>query len=323
MKPMSVLVPTAAQPRLLETALASVARQTALGQIKEVRVSENRGDKASESVCARFPELPIRYTIQDPQLTIQEHFHKLLSEVQTEIAAFLCDDDWWGPGHLESALLALGDHPGAAAWFCASVFVDTELARSGFIHRPPVLWLASGRPTARQLWKLGEPQMLAASALLNPFHISSMVARTGPLCAAAPIVLSAHSYQLDRLLFLELAASGSILYEPLPDTFVRWYADNVSKGIAFQEREEAFRACSERIWAMGADRGVDLTQAWHGYLSEVPDDFTEEVAAAFRRAMPDRTLAERGFGSFCLPRSRRLSRRARSFLKRRLRLDSV
>ena len=61
----SVVIPSAGRPGMLENALRSVAHQTAANQVVEVVVSENRSDRSTEAVCAKFPELPIRYRFRD------------------------------------------------------------------------------------------------------------------------------------------------------------------------------------------------------------------------------------------------------------------
>src|SRR5262245_27603154 len=106
MKPISVLIPTAGRPKLLETALQSVVNQTAAGEIEEVVVSENRLNRNSEAVCRRFPMLPIRFALQDPHLSQGHNFDFLFNTARAEYVAVLCDDDWWGSGHLHGALAA-------------------------------------------------------------------------------------------------------------------------------------------------------------------------------------------------------------------------
>jgi glycosyltransferase involved in cell wall biosynthesis len=68
MKCLSVVVPTAARPAYLRTALKSVANQTAADNILEVIVSENLSDKTSQGVCEEFPSLPIKYVFRNPPL---------------------------------------------------------------------------------------------------------------------------------------------------------------------------------------------------------------------------------------------------------------
>src|SRR5688572_22058244 len=101
MNTISVLVPTANHPKFLETALQSIARQTAIDKIEEVLVSENLLDRESEAVCKKFPNLPIRYILQDPPLTRFQNFDFLFNQARADLVALLCDDDWWAPGHLQ------------------------------------------------------------------------------------------------------------------------------------------------------------------------------------------------------------------------------
>ncbi len=75
----SILLPTAARPEMLRTALQSIAGQTALGQVGRIFVSENGSDKRSGEVCASFPGLPITYLYRDP-VSSMEHGRRLMRE---------------------------------------------------------------------------------------------------------------------------------------------------------------------------------------------------------------------------------------------------
>ncbi|HZS11479.1 MAG TPA: glycosyltransferase family A protein [Nitrospirales bacterium] len=327
MKPLSIVIPTANDPKLLQTALESVARQTAVHAVEEVIVSENSGRRDSEKVCAQFPDLPITYICHERPLPILEHFLYVYRQARAEFVAFLCDDDWWAPGHLQSALAGLHQHEDAVVSFSACLYLDSEAARHGWISRVSVLWLAAGKPDLMKRWYLTPQEVLAVSALISVFHLSTMVVRREALLRAAQTVDQAHPRQFDQYLYVGLAREGAILYDPLVDTFIRWNGTtNYSAGISMREREVASRACTERIWRDAEAAGLDLTATWQHHIAQAPADVLDEVGQYFRIAMTNEQLVERGFARFLPPplpirlarRGRQFSTRAWRYLRREL-----
>jgi len=301
MKPISVVVPSAREPAFLDYALRSVARQSVLQDVEEVLVSENLGDTASRAVCERFPQLPIRYVLQDPPLTPVQNYQYVLRESRADFIAFLCDDDWWGAGHLQAGVSALRNDEKAVAWFCACLYSTSDVPAEGWVFRPPGLWLAAGRPDFTSAWTLDAQRLLAVCWILTPFHFSSMVLRRQPAMKALPAMIGTHAYQVDRLYFCELSAGGTILYEPLPDTFVRWREDNVTMKTERAKRDAMFRKTTGEIWSKSERRRVDLAAAWHSYLKGAEAEVLKDVGQFFRRAMDEQTLVKHGFDDFILP----------------------
>lgn len=303
MKRISVLIPTAGQPAFLESALRAVARQTAVTDIEEVIVSENRGAEASRAVCERFAMLPIRYTMQDPPVSLIENYSFLFRQARSDLVAFLCDDDWWAPGHVQTAIAAFDAHVGAAAWFSASNFVCSQMPYDGWVLRTPALWVAAGKPNLLDRWILDPVGQLAALWIHTPFHFSTMVVPRAHALRAIAAVQDVHTYQLDRSLYLELSRIGNVMYEPLPDTFVSWREGNVTDLTARDDRERAFRACTMAVWEESRRRDIDLTQFWEGRLRGEDAAIVDDIARCFRRAMDRSTLVAHGFERF-LPPSR-------------------
>jgi glycosyltransferase involved in cell wall biosynthesis len=301
MKAVSVVIPTAEEPDFLEFALRSVARQSAVQEIEEVIVSENKSDTRSRLACERFPQLPIRYVMQTPPLTMVQNFYFLISEARADHVAFLCDDDWWGPRHLQDGLSGLIDHPNAVGWFASSFFCESEVPVRGWIVRPPALWLAAGKPNLTEVWALTPDQVLAVSWVITPFHLSSMVLRRAPATTALSPLLEVHPYQIDRTFYTELASFGDLLYEPSPDTFVRWRPGNVTLRTARDEREAAFRACTARVWAAATSRGLDLAATWHRHVRGADAAVRADLAKNFCRAMDNGMLTRLGFSDFIPP----------------------
>jgi glycosyltransferase involved in cell wall biosynthesis len=323
MKPITVVIPTARQPVFLESALRSIARQTVVHEIEEIIVSENLGDLSSKAVCERF-QLPIRYILQEPPLTPVGNFQFVIGSARTELIAYLCDDDWWAPGHLQSALEAMRSNEKAAAWFSACFYSISEAPPRGWIGRHAALWLAAGSPSPMDTWILAPLQVLAATWILSPFHFSSMVLRRDPARAALSVMSKAHHYQVDRVYVTELSAAGHLLFEPFPDTFVRWREENLTLRTKPKERDALFRECTKDIWDESVRRRVDVASAWHEYLRNADQDVVSEVGKAFRKAMDKQTLRAHGFDGFILPNRylhflQRAARFGKSMIMSRLR----
>lgn len=291
----TVLVPTAARPELLEITLRSVARQTAASRIASVVVSENLGDRRSEAVCAAFPQLPIRYVIQDPPMTVQQHVGGLLRLPQTEFMALVCDDDLWSPGHLQAGLDALHAHPGAAAYFSGCVQSSSELGPDSAIHGAKLLWLAAGRPPRMALRTYDLAAVLALCWVDTPFSWSTIVGRSASVAASAHGFEDAgHAFYADRLLYPAIAQTGDIIYDAAIDTVYRLYPGN------WQSSQEAERlgALARQAWAevdaLAALSGVDLAAQWRSYLRDMPDEWRDELAVELQRRFSNDDLLRYG-----------------------------
>lgn len=311
MKRISVLIPTAGQPDLLRCALRGIAKQTAISEIAEVIVAENLGDVRSRSVCREFEnQLPIQYILRDPPGTPSDNFIELFGAAKAEFVAFVCDDDWWSPGHLQAALADLDQHPNAVVRFCAPLFFVSEMPSSGWVSRPPALWLAAGRPDLTSLWEISPEQVAAASVLVTPFHISSMVVRSQGLARVAPTLSDVSFYQIDRVLFLRLVEHGGVVYEPTPDTFVRWRPDNVTNSMELALRDRIFREVTELAITTCTAYGVDAISTWRRHVSSIDAAIADELGPHFRRAMDEPSLRANGFARFAISRRVRFAKKA-------------
>lgn len=318
MKPISVLIPTANQPGFLETALQSVAHQTAADQIEEVLVSENLMNRESERVCKRFKGLPIRYIFQDPPVSQVEHFIYLYNQARADLVALLCDDDWWGPGHFQGALQALKGNSDAVAWASATLHVPGDTPWTGVVSRSPILWILAGRPGVCETWCLASHQVLAATWILTPFHSSAMVIRRLALRQAVSALAGVHSYQQDRVLQVQLGTLGMILYEPVADTCIRLHPQALMLQSSKAERVGEFHKCTSLIWDLCEKRGVDVVSIWQRSLAGLNGQILEDVGTAFRKSMEDAQLRARGFEQLMLPHPLvRMLRRARTIMKNR------
>ncbi|HEY0255882.1 MAG TPA: glycosyltransferase family A protein [Candidatus Methylacidiphilales bacterium] len=216
----TIILPTASRPRMLRTALESIAEQTARDKISRVFVSENGGNRESESVCEEFPMLPIHYTYREPMPPI-EHGRTLIREyLQGDYTAYLHDDDWWTPTHLAHALAALASHPDAAGYGACHFVVSGEssiLNCSGNLFP----WFGSGYAAMKSIWELSKSNVLMAELLGTIAHYSTMVIPTEMLKKAAYIFDLGNPFDNDRMLLFALSTFGSLLYNPFPQALVR------------------------------------------------------------------------------------------------------
>ena len=321
MKPISVVIPTANQPEFLNTALQSVARQSAVDQIEEVLVSENLLNRESEKVCKGFRGLPIRYILRDPPLTKCQHFKCLYNEARADLIALLCDDDWWGPGHLQGAIEALSRNSDAVAWASNGLQMLEDTPWTGSVSRSPVLWIAAGLPTVCETWRLASHQVLAAAWIQTPFHASALIIRRSALRQVVSDFDDLHPYQDDRTLQVKLSTLGMILYEPSYDTYIRAHPAALTWRFSKAEREEESRKCTAFIWDLCEKSGVDLISIWQRSLRGLTGPIHEDLGRAFRIMLDKEQLQAYGFDQFLLPHPLvRMLRRARTILKNRWKL---
>ena len=295
---MTVIIPTANRPVFLETALESVARQSASHNIEEIIVSENLGNRESEEVCHKFKNLPIRYLFQDPILTSVQNIHFLMQQAKSEFVAFLCDDDWWSTGHLDTAITSLSKNLDASAFFSGCLFTESEAASSGFVYPRLPLWLASGKPKYSSQWILTMPSIFAISWIWTSFHLSTMVARREALMKASEVLLDSHPYYTDRILYPHLSMHGSIIYDPFIDTFIRAHQGNYYRDKRKEDLDKHHAEGSKKIFELGANLNLDLVGEWRRYFSEIPSEQHDDLLDVFRYALSAVGLEDYGFQEF-------------------------
>ena len=280
----TVIVPTAARPETLETTLRGIARQTATSQIAEVIVSENLGDERSRSVCARFPDLPITYKLREPSLgNMMQHAAKLFEEVRTEIVAFVCDDDVWAPGHLQSALDSLDRHPEAIAHFSGFIAAESEFSLQGAFWAPSLVWLVAGRPPRWSEYVMRLSQVLQLAWVITPFQWSTLVARSDAASVSASALTdSPHFFYADRLFITALAHHGVVIFDPSLDTLYRVYEGNWARGQEPELLSSLLSECEALVLEDAESAGVDVPALWRQSLSQMPSDIASDVEAHFR-----------------------------------------
>jgi hypothetical protein len=243
---LTVLVPTAARPDMLRTALRSIASQIARQNIARVVVSENGGSRASEKVCAEFATLPIDYVFRSPALTPLKHGQSLMQQpAVTPFTAILHDDDWWTPHHLADALAALETNPDASAYGSGHFVVSGEssmLNCSGNLFP----WFAAGFPEFAPCWKISRLNVLLGELLGTLSHYSTLVTRSTALSEAAHVFDLGNTFDNDRMLVFALSACGPFLFNPTPGAFVRNHG--VQDCFQFDEQVRQRHMCATSRW---------------------------------------------------------------------------
>ncbi|MCJ2143810.1 glycosyltransferase family 2 protein [Methylobacterium sp. E-066] len=118
----SVVVPTADRPALLEDALASIRALEGPEMTFEILVGDNGTDPETRAVAARFGA---RYLPADrPGAGAARNVG--LAAATGEFVAFLDDDDIWRPGHIAPLIAALDSHPEWDALISQAIYTDTE-----------------------------------------------------------------------------------------------------------------------------------------------------------------------------------------------------
>jgi hypothetical protein len=108
-------VPTFGRPEMLRRALKSIANQTF--QDFGVLVSDNGNDPANLEVVRSFDDR-FEYIGQPKNLGLVGNWNFLRSLGNAPLWAFLEDDNFWDPQHLERAISALDANPDVQMWFC-------------------------------------------------------------------------------------------------------------------------------------------------------------------------------------------------------------
>jgi glycosyltransferase involved in cell wall biosynthesis len=242
----NIIVPTAARPAMLRTALQSIANQTAADAIDQVLVSENGGCRKSEEVCREFPRLPITYLFRENPTSAMEHGCLLVKEhLQSELTAFLHDDDWWNPAHLARAIESLAAHPQAGAYGAGHFVVSGEssmLNCSGNLFP----WFGSNFAPMTGVWELSRTNVLMAELLGTIAHYSTLVVRTEILRKASYVFDLRNPFDNDRMLNFALSTCAPFVFNPVPEGFVRNHG--VQDCFTFDEQKRIDHMCATTRW---------------------------------------------------------------------------
>jgi glycosyltransferase involved in cell wall biosynthesis len=229
----------------LSDALESVRQQTARDSIAEIIVSENSTNDESKEICSRFPDLPIVYVQQKPPVSPLLHAKIIMEVAKSPIIALLHDDDWWAPGHIESALRVLKDNTKCAAVFSNIYETNGPTFPTDRIpEKQWLVWMSSGCDFGPPALILDQISVFMSCLLDAAFHYSTVVARNHAMRQAfGEVHASNNGYDNDRTFPIFLSHHGSIGYLTVPDTYILLHsnqdsarASNLSEGWSLKSR---------------------------------------------------------------------------------------
>ena len=259
MKDTSILIPTCKRPHFLVTALESVARQTAVDRIGEIVVMENGGNRESEKVCQKFPNLPIKYIFRDPLVPVSDLTVAVLRESSLPNVAMLHDDDWWFDFHLERGLGNLDSHPNVSAVYSSHFTSEGENSWYFGLNGNFFSWFANDQSVPGEARILNHRQVLVASILLSGNHMSSLMYRNSVIQLCLPAFANGNPYDNDRTLACELSRHGDIYYHDKPSMVIRHHLGSEDyrlrrEGLA----KKWFKISTNRMVALARDQSIDL-----------------------------------------------------------------
>jgi hypothetical protein len=283
----NIIIPTSSRPSALRTALQSVAHQTAVEEIDQVLVSEHGGSRESEEVCREFPALPITYQFRTP-VPGAEHGRIPIREcLQSRLTALLPGSDWWEPNHLANAIEALEARPQAVLYGASHFVVSGE---SSLLDCDKNLgpWFGSGYATLTSLWELPRMNVLLAGLLGTVAHHSTLVIRTETLRNASYAFDLGSPFANDRVLVFALSSFGSVVLNPIPESFVRW--DEAREGFALETPDQIKSMCTTTRWMVETS-----IKSW----DVVAKKFAKRMAACPDEILPElKIMASK---EWCLP----------------------
>lgn len=242
----TILLPTVNRAQMLRTALDSLAAQTALARISRVIVSENSGGRPSEAVCHDYAgRLPIEYRAQSRPLSPLEHLITLKAPLDGFVA-MLHDDDWWAPEHLAASLDRLQRHPDAAVTYSGLYYVEAE---SSLLECDSnvMFWFGANFPAMAPAWRLTTAEVLLSSLWGTAGHFSAFLARADAYRHAARVYELGNPWDVDRMLTMEFARCGPLVFGPAPEVFIRRHAHQGTHVFSLTERYSRLRTTTERL----------------------------------------------------------------------------
>lgn len=245
----TIAIPTRNRRELLSEAVESALAQDYPNL--DILVSDNgSSDDTSEyirSLQRRCRNLRFRRT--PAPASIPQHFNQCVDSAEGEYFVLLSDDDRINPEFVSSLISALQKCPGASAAIPANIIVGqdgrvvTELPRPDWRERDGIdfaiewLWKSSPLPVANLV------SIMAPTALVRRFRYQ----------------LFPKGLNADNLLFLQLAISGKVLFDPGAVFYFRVHQTSAGRRVdpaAIGESARSFLRC---LWH--DPRTVDILRA--------------------------------------------------------------
>lgn len=170
----TVVIPTYNRSALLKDAIRSVLNQTYADF--EILVSDNASTDDTSDIVASFKDRRIHYHRHERNVGMGANYRFALTKPETELIAYLSDDDLYVPELLETAALALEAYPSAAYFACPARYIgnltdgqlrpraitDTRTPLIYFAPEQVVHFLGNDNP--------GPMSVIRKSALNNSLH---------------------------------------------------------------------------------------------------------------------------------------------------------
>ncbi len=121
----TVAIPTYNRSRLLRESIQSVLNQT--WPDFDLLVADNASSDDTADVVASFRDRRIRYHRHAANLGMRTNYKFALTAPETELVAYLSDDDLYRPELLETAIVALDRFEEAAYFACPAQFFGTDV----------------------------------------------------------------------------------------------------------------------------------------------------------------------------------------------------
>lgn len=254
---------------MLRTALASVAAQTAIGQVKQVLVIENGLDKRSKGICDEFPALPIDYIYRE--VPIPPGYNSIadaMRYISQDCLAILFDDDWWIENHLERGLCSLTSSQQIVASFSACAWIEAEDRHITGMFSQEGIWMSATCALREDRWVLGLAEMLTSSILSTCLHFSSLMVSRDAWETSLDIIKDGNPYDTDRLIAVRLSAIGKVAVDRIPSVLIRRHSTqecdryNNDIGLTWWNRS------TDKLLELADKNGIDLKLHFQQIMSD-------------------------------------------------------
>ena len=252
---------------MLRTALASVAAQSAIDQVKQIVVVENGLDKRSKDICEEFPTLPIEYVYRE--VPIAPGYNSIVDAmryISQDHLAILFDDDWWVENHLERGLNSLTSSNQIIASFSACAWIEAEDKYITGMFSQESIWMSATCAPIEDRWILGLVEMLTSSILSTCLHLSSLIVRRDAWETSLDIIKDGNPYDTDRLIAVRLGTLGKVAVDRIPSVLIRRHSTqecdrfNNDVGITWWNRSTG------KLLELADQNGIDLKRRFEQIL---------------------------------------------------------
>ena len=279
---LSVLLPTCRRPDMLNSALRSIAMQSALSQVSEIIVIENGLDRQSESVCDEFPLLPINYVFHSIAIAPGRHLAKeWLRHIKEDHFAILFDDDLWTENHLKRGIQSFAFAKDVVASYGACAWIEGEDDYLKQLFGQFNMWFSTDEKPIGDRWRFQLQQMLVANLISTSCHFSALIVNRSAWAECIE-ELDDNPFDTDRFIATQLCTKGSVILDRIPSVLIRQHAG-----------QEGVRM-NDDIGRMWFDRTSKI-------LTEIAEANNIDLASAYRNLMKKKSVSVgdlRSFGSF-------------------------